>query len=200
MISMRFTAIIAILTGLSFFGGIFILFVLNPQTFHEFNNLSLASYNIRGMSGRLWAAFVLYGITGFLNIFFCISLLKVNLELSLGLAGKILLMVCGMLWLSFGISYYDFTNEFANHLLLIRLIVLIILSFVSFFLVSNANDLVSQDKILKWFTLLCAALILALSILSTFVYNDDTWIRTNLSIVTYFSWFLIFGFRTYFSR
>lgn len=195
--SLRFIGLIGILTGIFFFGGLTMLFILNPQTYEELNNLSLASYNITGMSCQLWAAIVLYGMTGLLNIAFCVGILKGDKQLSAGLVGKILLLVCGLTWISFGVFPYNFEEQLANHLLMIRLIVLIIGCVTSFFLLANDYRIVSQDKLLKWLTISCATLILLLGTLSTFVYNDNTWVRTNISLVIYFSWFVAFGLRVY---
>ncbi|NBW34918.1 MAG: hypothetical protein EBR30_07850 [Cytophagia bacterium] len=193
--SFRLTSFVGILTGVFFIIGFAILFVLNPQTYEELNNLSLASYNILGMHARLWAA-VVYGITGLLNIIFCVGLLKDKSNSSAGLIGKILLIVSGVTWLSFGLMDYNPTTDIADHILLIRLIVIITASFVGLLLLGIEYDRIVRDKFLKWFTLSSAGLISLISILSIFVYNDDTWIRTNVSLTTYFVWFTVFGLRT----
>ncbi len=193
--SLRLTSLIGVLTGVFFIVGFAILFVLNPQTYEELNNLSLASYNILGMNARLWAA-VVYGITGLLNIIFCVGLLKDKPNSSAGLIGKILLIVSGVTWLSFGLIDYNPTTDIANHILLIRLIVMIAASFIGLLLLGVEYNRISHDKFLKWFTLSSAALISLISLLSIFVYNDDTWVRTNVSLTTYFVWFTVFGLRT----
>jgi hypothetical protein len=193
--SLRLTSLIGILTGVFFIGGFATLFVLNPQTYEELNNLSLASYNIPGMNAKSMAVAV-YGMTGLLNIIFCIGLLQDKSSSSVSLIGKILFIGSGLIWLSFGLIDYDPTTAIANHLLLIRIIMMIAACLVGFILLGIEYDRIAQDRFLKWFTLSSAGLISLLSFLSLFVFNDDTWIRTNISLAAYFIWFIVFGLRT----
>jgi hypothetical protein len=189
-----------ILTGICFLAGLAVLFVLNPQTYEELNNLSLASYNIIGMNSRLWAAIVTYGAAGLFNVLFCFGLLKGNTQWSVSAIGKVLLLICGLIWMSFGIFTYDPTIEIAIHLQMARLIALIIASIVGLLLLGSEYNKEFSGKGLKLFTLLSASLILLFSFLSTFVYNDDTWIRTNASLVIYFVWFFVIGLHIYLRR
>jgi hypothetical protein len=188
-----------IFTGFFFLVGIVVLFYLNPQTYVELNNLSLAAYNISGMDARLWAASILYGITGIFNVIFCTIILRDLPIKSASLIGMLLLLVCGAIWLSFGLLTYNPTADISNHILLIRLIVLISSSFFGLLLVGFEYEIVAKDKFLKWYTLSCAGLILFLSLLSVFIYNDNTWIRTNTSVVIYFTWFTVFSVRIRFA-
>jgi hypothetical protein len=192
---LRLTSITGILLGFFFVAGFAILFLLNPQTYDELNNLSIAAYNIPGMDAQLWAA-SLYAVTGSLNIIFCIGLLKDGPNKSAGLIGKIMLIASGVIWMSFGLVAYNPATDIANHMLLIRLIAMITASFIGLLLLGVEYDKIARDKFLKWFTLLCAGLIFLISILSIFIYNDDTWVRTNISLTTYFVWFTVFGLRT----
>ncbi len=192
---LRLTSLIGVLTGVFFIVGFAILFILNPLAYEELNNLSLASYNILGMNARVWVTSV-YVITGLLNIVFCVGLLKDKKSNSAGLIGKILLIVSGVTWLSFGLMDYNPITDIANHILLIRLIIMITANFIGLLLLSVEYDRIVKDKFLKWFTLSSAALILFISILSIFFYNDDTWVRTNVSLTIYFVWFAVFGART----
>lgn len=147
------------------------------------------------MNARSWAAIIIYGGTGLLNIIFCIGLLRDTPHSSASLTGKILLIVCATAWLSFGLLPYNPTTDISNHLLLIRLIVFIVASFIGLLLLSVEYDRIAQDKILKWYTYLTAGLILLLSFLSVFVYDDETWMRTNASLSLYFIWLAVFGLR-----
>lgn len=194
----RLISLTAISTGFLFMVGFAGLFVLNPQTYEELNHLSLVSYNIPGMNARVWVALVAYGLTGAMNILFVTGLLLDKPSKPADLVGKILLAVSGVIWLSFGLICYDPTTDIASHVLLIRLIGMITTSFIGLLLLSIEYPRIHQDKLLKWFTLLSACLILILSFLSIFVYNDDTWIRTNVSLTVYFVWCIIFGLCTLF--
>lgn len=182
-----------ILISTLFFTGFLVLFKLNPQTYDELNNLSLTAYNIVGMEYRLWAACAIYGSIGLLNIIFCISLFLSTPNKSAFLIGKILMLVAGVVWLSFAILPYDPETEIGNHLLLIRVITMIVASLIGLVFIGSEIDYLSKSKFLKWYTLSSGLLILLLSFLSAFVYNDTTWIRTNVSFLIYFLWFGVSG-------
>ncbi len=104
-------------------------------------------------------------------------------------------MLCAVAWLTFGLLPYNPTSDVSNHLLLIRLIVFIVASFTGLLLLSVEYYRIEQDKLLECYTLLTAGLILVLSFLSVFVYDDKTWIRTNASLSAYFLWLAVFGLR-----
>jgi len=197
--SIRFTASIGFLTGVIFIVGFIVLFIFNPQTYEELNNLSLASYNIHGMHSRLWIA-TIYSITGLLNVVFSIGLFWNGFKKSASLVGNILLIACGIIWSSFGFFVYDPTTDMSIHMLLIRLIVFIIASLTGLLLLGVEYSRLAQNQFLKWFTLLSASLIALLSFLSNFIYNDETWIRTNLSLIVYFVWLSVFGFSVFRDR
>jgi hypothetical protein len=146
------------------------------------------------MNARSWVASI-YVVTGSLIIIFCACLIKDKLHLPEGLIGKILLTASGLVWLSFGILDSDPTIDLIIHMLLIRLIVFLTSSFIGLILLSVGYHRIAQDKFLKWYTLSSAGLILLLSFLSVFVYNDASWIRINASLTIYFVWFIVFGLR-----
>lgn len=189
-------AIGGILITLFFLISFLVLFKLNPQTYDELNNLSLTAYNIVGMKYRLWAACAIYGGIGLLNIIFCTSLFLGTPNKSAFLIGKILMLAAGLIWLSFAILPYNPETEIGNNLLLIRVIAMIVTSMIGLIFLGSEIENLSKGIILKWFTLGSGLSILLLSIMSTFVYNDTTWIRTNISFVIYFAWFGVFGVLT----
>jgi uncharacterized membrane protein YkgB len=121
--SLRQVAVLAMLTGI-FFGGFAILFLLNRKGFYELNNINLASYNISGMNYRMWAILVVYFLTGILNLIFGIVILRGSRRPTAAYVGKILLILCATLWLSFGVFTPDFSTLQSNVLLLGRVVVM----------------------------------------------------------------------------
>jgi hypothetical protein len=191
--SFRLTSIIGVLTGVVFIGGLVILFILNPLTYEELNNLSLASYNLIGMDAKNWAAFVVYGMAGLMNVLFSIGLLMDKSNTSACLIGKIMLVISGLIWMSFGFLDYDPTTNEGNYLLLIRLAVMITLNSVALILLSVDYYRIRKNDFLKIFSLSGGVLMLFLGFLSVFIYSDATWIRTNILLITYFVWITVFG-------
>jgi hypothetical protein len=191
----RLAGLTGVLTGCFFFGSLSVLFILNPQILSELNNVSLASYNIRGMNGQRFAAISMYGISGVLNICHCVGFLMDKPSNMVCIIGKMLLTLCGTLWLSFGALQYDLNADMSHHFLIIRLVLLILSCSVGFLLLSFEYDRISNDRFLKSYTIFTSLIILLLSLLSLFVYNDETWVRTNISLALYFVWFTAVGLR-----
>ena len=190
---LRITGISGLLTGLLFVVGFSGLFFLNPQTYEELNNLSLTAYNIPGMNARIWAVIVVYGLTGMANIIFCLSLLFNKPYSSISRIGIVLLTVCGVLWFSFAVVPFNPTQDISFQVLLGRLTLLLMACVTAFFMLAGDYVKIANQKILRPLTLLVAVSILLLSFLSVFVYNDDSWIRINISLILYFGWITAYG-------
>jgi hypothetical protein len=185
------------ITGFSmaivFIVGFSILFWINPRTLNEVNNLSLFVYNLVGMDGRMWAVIVIYLIIGVLNILFSIGLFILVDNKSIILAGKILLLISGILWLSFGLVPYETQTKPGGHLFLTRVIAIILTTSTSLIILGAEFEKIHRSTFSKWYTLSSGISILLLGFMSSFVFFDDTWIRTNASLTIYFLWFGVFG-------
>jgi hypothetical protein len=127
----KFIGVVGLVISVAFVAGLGVLFILNPKTFDELDNLSLFVYNLEGMDGRLWAVFVIYLAVGILNVLFAVGLfIKVENKPPI-VFGKILLLLSGMVWLSFGLFSYNTQMETGAHLFLVRVIALILTSALS---------------------------------------------------------------------
>lgn len=184
------TKLLALSVGSVFFISLFVLFYVNPQTYHELNNLSIASFNIIGMEFRSVAALTLYAGTGILNIGFCIRLFGEKMNTPVG---KISLLIAAICWSSLAIFPYDINDTITHHLLVLRIILFLTSSILGLLFISIDYGKVSHRPFMKWYTLSSAVLVCLLGFLSVFVYTDASWVRTNLSIVIYFTWHLFFG-------
>jgi len=65
------------LTTIFFVVGFAGLFIINPQTYQELNNVSISAYNLDGMNAETWIK-VFYIIVGLLNVFVAIGLFKMS--------------------------------------------------------------------------------------------------------------------------
>jgi hypothetical protein len=181
-------------TTIIFAIGFIGLFIYNPITYEELNNVSLTQYNLIGMNGRLWLICVNYITVGLLIAFFAIGLFGITKNNSIIVGGKILLLLSGLIWTSFGIIPYDNQTDLGNHLMLIRTIAVLLTGALGLLILGAEMELISKDKFLKYYTLATAFLILLIGIASTFSI-DVTWTRTNISLTVFFLWFGIFGLR-----
>ena len=182
------------LTTISFVVGFVGLFIINPQTYQELNNLSISAYNLDGMNAENWIK-TFYIIVGLLNVIVAIGLFKMSDNKSIVVAGKVLLLISGVIWTTFGLINYDLNTDFGNHLLAQRIIAILATGLFGLIIIGAEIEKIHKDKFLKYYTLTTAGLILLLSILSMFVFWDQTWIRTNASLTIYFIWFGVFGLR-----
>ena len=182
------------LTTILFIVGFVGLFILNPQTYEELNNLSISGYNLDGMNAENWIK-TFYIIVGLLNIVIALGLFRISDNKSIIVGGKILLLVSGVIWTTFGLINYDPNTDFGNHLLAQRTIAILATGLLGLILIGAEMEKIRKDKFLKYFTLAAAGTMLLLCLLSVFVYWDETWIRTNISLTIYFVWFGVFGLR-----
>ena len=184
---------LATLTTLFFIIGFVGLFIINPQTLEELNNLSISGYNLDGMNAENWIK-VFYIIVGLLNVIVAVGLFKMSDNKSIIVGGKILLLISGVIWTTFGLINYDL-SDFGNHMLAMRTIAIVTTGLCGLIILGAEIEKILNDKFLKYYTLATAGTILLLSILSIFVFWDETWIRTNISLTVYFVWFGVFGIK-----
>lgn len=181
------------LTTICFIIGFVGLFIINPQTLEELNNLSISGYNLDGMNAENWIK-IFYIIVGLLNVLVAVGLFKMSDNKSIIVGGKILLLISGVIWTSFGLINYDL-SDFGTHLLAMRTIATLATGLFGLIILGADIEKILKDKFLKYYTLVTAGTILLLSTLSIFVFWDETWIRTNISLAIYFVWFGVFGIK-----
>lgn len=172
------------------------LFIYNPQTLEEVDNVtSIAAFNITGMNGRWIIAYLNYLTIGLLNLLFVFGLFKNSKNDLPIIIGKILILISGLIWTSFGVMSWDAFSDIGIHTVMIRVIALLTVTPLGLIFLATEMEKVIKDKFSKYYTLTTGLIILLLGILSVFVFNDQTWIRTNISIAIYFLWFGVFGLR-----
>jgi uncharacterized membrane protein YuzA (DUF378 family) len=182
------------LTTILFIIGFAGLFIINPQTFEELNNLSISGYNLNGMNAVNWIK-VFYVIVGLLNVIVAVGLFKMSDNKSVIVGGKILLLISGFIWTTFGLINNDLNSDLKNNLLALRTIAILATGLFGLIIIGAEMEKICKDKFLKYFTLTTAGTMLVLGVLSVFVFWDETWIRTNVSLTIYFFWFGVFGIR-----
>lgn len=194
--SQRTLGVIGLLIPILFISGFVSLFIYNPQTLEEVDKVtSIASFNLAGMNGRWLAAFLNYLTIGLLNVVFVYGLFKLSKNDLPIVIGKILILIAGLIWTSFGVMSWDPFSNNGIHTIMIRVISLLIFAPLGLIFLSIEFEKTLKDKFSKYYTLTTGLIILILGILSVFVFNDQTWIRTNISLTMYFMWFGVIGLR-----
>lgn len=195
LINHKTIGIIGLCISVFLFTGFVSLLMYNPQTLAEIDNLAIASFNLRGMDGRWLAAYFNYVTIGLLNLVFVFGLFKISKNDLPIVIGKILLLVSGLIWTSFGVVSLDPHSENSLHIIMIRVILFLIISPLGLILLGSEYEAIVKDRFSKYYTIATGLTILLLGMLSVFVFSDQTWTRTNLSLTLYFLWFGVVGLR-----
>jgi hypothetical protein len=174
--------------------GFVLLTQINPQVVSEFDVLALSYYNLEGMDGQLVAKWMIYLGAGIASMTALIGLSirhKKSIQVVIGLS---FLTVSSLIWISFGLislTPEDFDND--SKLLLMRTIIFMLTSIIGFLLLGTSYMKLRKKVILKHLTLTIALAVGTLGALSTFVFNDETYFRTNSSLALYFIWIGLVG-------
>jgi hypothetical protein len=192
----RTIGVIGLSIAIFFISGFISLFIYNPQTLEEVDNVtSIASFNLTGMNGRWLAAYFNYLTIGVLNLAFALGLIKLTKNDLPIIIGKILILIAGLIWTSFGIISWDPNSDIGIHTVMIRVISLLLITPLGLIFLGVDFEKIIKDKFSKYYTLVTGLTILTIGFLSVFVFNDQTWMRTNISLTIYFLWFGVIGLR-----
>jgi len=154
----------------------------------------LASSNLEQLDGRVIAG-ITYLLVGILNIIFVVGLFQLSKNDMPVVLGKAVFLIIGLIWISFGILSWNLDSEFEMHTVIFRVIAILILAPVGYFFIGIEFERVIEDSFSKYYTLGTGFCFILFGILSLFVFNDETWIRTNILIILYFVWFGVLGIR-----
>ena len=156
------------LTG--FLGGIipilfligFYLFIFeyNPDRFDLSDGEFIIGFVLEGMPGYELAKFFNYIFIGFTIICFSISLLKNTSNKGLNRMGKILILISGLIYFSFGLTDIADNSDATVFLFLGRIVLTLLFGAIGFIMISDEYFEISNIKIFKWLIFLFGILIL----------------------------------------
>jgi preprotein translocase subunit Sss1 len=180
-----------------FFLGFGSLFIYNPQTLKAVNNVtSITSFNLRGMSGSWLVAYFIYMPIGLLNITFVLGLFKMTKNNLPIVIGKILILMAGLIWTSFGVMSWEQSSDNDALSMWVRLSSMLIITSVGLIIIGIEFKKIANDNFLQYYTMTTGLGILLVGILGLFVLDGTTLvIRANISLTFYFVWFGVFGLR-----
>ncbi len=184
------TGIFGILTFFMFlFGFTIFLLVINPSIFTATDGFLIVGFNVSMMEGLFWAKYFNYLLVGTLLISFCISLLKNTNNRGIDFTGKILLLLSGLIYISFAFTELDYEGEVDDWSLLFyisRVILILLLGSIGFLLISDQFHLINNNKIYKHILMIVGIMI---------IINGTLELINHGQYPTYaglFSWFLYF--------
>ncbi len=170
------------------------LIQINPQIVVEFDLMALSFYNMEGLHGQMLAKWIIYYGAGWTSLILLIGLIIENRKSTRIIIGLIFLAISAAIWISFGfISITPEDFEVDSKLVLMRTILFILTIIVGFTLIGTDCMDVKAKTFIKWLTLSFAIIITILGSLSTFVFNDETYVRTNISLFLFFIWVGVMG-------
>ena len=126
---------------------IFFIFI-NPSMFNPSGGIFLVGYNLPELTGLYWVKYFNYLGIGLLTIVFSISILFITDNSGTNKIGKILLILSGFCWFSFGIISISDSNLDAI-LLILRIIITLCLGSFGFLLLASDFNKITPGKTQK---------------------------------------------------
>ncbi|WBL23721.1 hypothetical protein [Zunongwangia sp. HRR-M8] len=183
----RLTGTFGIMSFLSFLLGFAILYwYFETETLHATNYFFSVGFNIPGMKGLEWAQYFNYFFVGFLIIAFSISLLKNVNNVGLNKIGKILILISGIIYSSFGFMEIEDSSNLIFVIYVAQIILTLGLGAIGFILLSDDYLKIQNNKILKYIILVIGILIIINGILEVLA------MQIYPSYMGMFSWLLYF--------
>ena len=184
-----FFGLVSVLLFCSGFTG---LFIINPQAIQEINNVCITYFNLLDMEGRLWISSLGYIASGVAGIIYFGALLFKVVSTSRKIALWILVLH-SVLWISFGVIPYNHLSDSSNLLMLNRTLIDLFLILSGLLIISSEGLTSDHLGPIRLSSIVSASLIGILCFMSVFVFNDSTWIRSNLCYLIYHLWIGVSG-------
>lgn len=147
----QITGILGGIIPILFIIGFYLLtFEYNPGRFKLSDGEFIVGFLLEGMPGYELAKYFNYLFIGFIIISFSLSLLKNTSNRGLNKIGKILILISGVLYLSFGFTDIGETSDLNVFLLLARIIFILLLGAIGFIMISDEFLEISNNKSIKW--------------------------------------------------
>ena len=188
------TAYIGISVTVLFLIGFCILFITNPQTFIEAQNLSLTSYNLKGLSERPIVAFGIYMPLGILTVIFAFGLIT-NMHNTFLRISLILIGLIGLIWFFLGIFPIDANS---NQQVLNTMLIAqgsLALGSIGILLFGAESEKFIKDNFIKAYSIITGLIIIAGGFISFMFTLEHSFIRLNLYLILFFMWFAVMGWR-----
>ena len=149
------------------------IFEYNPDRFKLSDGEFVVGLVLKGMPGYELAKFFNYIFIGFTIICFSISLIKNTSNKGLNRIGKILILLSGAIYFSFGLTDIADNSDSTAILFLGRILLTLILGAIGFIFISDEFLQISNNKVFKWLIFSLGILILlngSLQVLAMDVY------------------------------
>jgi hypothetical protein len=122
--------------------------LINPTMFDPSNGIFLVGYYLPELEGLFWLRYFNYIGIGLLIIAFCFAILFKTDNSGTNKIGKILLLLSGLTWISFGVLEIS-DSDFDPIFLVLRIIITLSFGSFGFLLLGNDFNKISQSKIYK---------------------------------------------------
>jgi hypothetical protein len=182
--------VLGMLASIIFLIGLGWLLITNEQMPEQLKSFSLTIYNFEGLTNRIWAVLLLYTFPGLLSSAASVKYLFGNSSTIIKVSA-LFHFVSGITWLSFGVFPYVVTDNFSIAFMIIRIFTFLISSSAGLILLGAEFYRISKNRYLGWYTIVIGVFIGLLGTWSLFSL-DESWLRTNGSIASYFIWLGIY--------
>lgn len=190
--------IIGLLIPVFFIVGFLVFFFkIFPNAIEYINQLTITSYNIKGIPGQNWIAYFVYQFVGFSIVVFCLGMILTTKNNIVDMITKILLLISGLSWMILGFYEHNPATMGDDIGLAINIMCTFFTLFfglIAFILFAFGDDFSrkGEKNILKWLLLVIALFIIIESSFAMLM-SDYPLVFSYSSWLAYFLGFAILG-------
>ena len=166
------------------------IFEYNPNRFNLTESEFIVGFLLEGMPGYVLAKYFNYILIGLIIISFSISLIKTTSNKGFNKFGKLLLLLSGAIYFSFGFTNIGDDSDFIVFLYLGRILLTLLFGAIGFIMISDEYLEISNNKIIKWTIFSFGLLIILNGIYGFFALENYP---TYMGLISWVIYFLGFG-------
>ncbi len=163
MMNRKLTGVFGILSPMLFIIGFGILYsFFNPKIFSATGGFMVVGFNVKGMQGLEWTKYFNYFFVGIVIIIFSIGLIKNTSNKGGNKAGKILILLSGIIYMTFGLIEIENSTDLFFWIYISQIVLTLSLGALGFILLSDNYLEIYNNKIIKN-TILCFGILIFLN-------------------------------------
>ena len=162
------------------------LTIYNPNLFNINDDSMIVGFIVKDMNGYEFVKYFNHLLIGLIIIGFSFGLIKNTSNDGASKIGKILLLISGLIYMSFAFTDINDDSDFTIFLLFSRLILVLVLGAFSFLLIANELLEISNSKLVKWTIFSFGVFIFINGILQLIAQGTYPLFMKNVSWIIYF--------------
>lgn len=163
MTNRKLTGIFGLLSPILFIIGFGILYsIFNHKIFSATGGFFVVGFNVKGMPGLEWSKYFNYFLVGITIVIFSIGLIKTTSNRGRNKNGKILILLSGITYMTFGFVEIENTTDLIFWIYIFQIVITLSLGALGFILLSDNYLEIYNNKTIKH-TILCFGVLIFLN-------------------------------------